>query len=176
MVCPRFILICNARNHWLIDVNIISNNLGITLHPLWNMGSMCYLSDDDGWEVFEALDVRQEWVAQGSVGLWWELIERCLDLHLHCLGGKVTGLHILLQLKELVWYLPCVHLEGDKRHTRQTDRGPVKPGLHKITRLSQVSPVLFTLRYVTHMETQDQTQPDSVIQKQLPQFILFFLT
>lgn len=46
------------------------------------------------------------------MGLWGELKERHLDLHLHGLGGKVTRFHVLFQLEELVCHLPRVHLRG----------------------------------------------------------------
>lgn len=72
----------------------------------------CYLCDDDGRQVFEVLDVRQERISQCGVGLWGKLVERSLDLHLHRLGCKVTRFHVLLQLQELIRDLPRVHLQG----------------------------------------------------------------
>lgn len=73
-----------------------------------------YLSDNDGWQVFEVLDVGQQWVSKCTVGLRWKLIERRLDLHLHCLSSKITGLYILFELQQLIWDLPCIHLQNRK--------------------------------------------------------------
>lgn len=78
----------------------------------------CYLCDDDGRQVFEVLDVRQERISQCGVGLWGKLVERRLDLHLHCLGCKVTRFHVLLQLQELIRDLPRVHLQGSAQKKR----------------------------------------------------------
>lgn len=71
---------------------------------------VCYLCDDDGGQVFEVLDVGEQRVSQCIVCLWWKLVEGRLDLHLHGLSSKVTRLHILFELQQLVRDLPCVHL------------------------------------------------------------------
>lgn len=77
-----------------------------------------YLGNDDGREVFEALDVGEQGVAQGVVRLGRQLVERRLDLHLHGLRGKVAGLHVLFELQELVRDLPRIHLEGTSGRRR----------------------------------------------------------
>ena len=65
-------------------------------------GRRVHLSNDDGREIFEALNVREQGVAEGIVRLRRELVERRLDLHLHGLRGKVARLHVLFELQELV--------------------------------------------------------------------------
>lgn len=67
-----------------------------------HFSALCYLCDDDGGEVFEVLDVGQQRISQCIVGLRWKLVEGGLDLHLHCLSSKVTRLHVLFELQQLV--------------------------------------------------------------------------
>lgn len=61
-----------------------------------------HLCDDDGRQVFQILDVGQQRVPQRAVGFGGKLVEGCLDLHLHGLSSKVAGLHVLLELQQLV--------------------------------------------------------------------------
>lgn len=61
-----------------------------------------HLCDDDGRQVFQILDVGQQRIPQRAVGFSGEFVERGLDLHLHGLSSKVTGLHVLFELQQLV--------------------------------------------------------------------------
>lgn len=79
----------------------------------------CYLCDNDWRQVFEVLDVRQEWISKRGVGFWGKLVERRLDLHLHRLGCEVTRFHVLLQLQELIRNLPRIHLQGRTKFIKE---------------------------------------------------------
>lgn len=61
-----------------------------------------HLCDDDGRQVFQVLDVGQQRIPQRVVGFGGKLVEGRLDLHLHGLSSKVAGLHVLLELQQLV--------------------------------------------------------------------------
>lgn len=54
--------------------------------------------------------MAQQGVSQCIVGLWRKLKEGRLDFHLHGLSRKVTRLHVLFELQQLVGDLPGVHL------------------------------------------------------------------
>lgn len=81
-----------------------------------------HLRDDDGRQVFQVLDVGQQRVPQCVVGFRGQLVEGGLDFHLHRLSSKITRLHILFQLQQLVGDLPGVHL--DKRASETITRSP----------------------------------------------------
>lgn len=71
----------------------------------WTRKCVCrpaHLCDDDGRQVLQVLDVGEQGVPQGGVGLGRELVEGRLDLHLHGLSSKVTRLHVLFELQQLV--------------------------------------------------------------------------
>lgn len=78
-----------------------------------------YLRHDDGRQAFEVLDMREQRVSQRVVGIGRKLVEGSLDLHLHGLSGKVTRLHVLLELQQLVRDLPRVHLQRRKTAARR---------------------------------------------------------